>query len=118
MGKILRFKNKPELSDLEGLSINGAVFERGKGLIQSDIILMYIPNTFRFETNLEIAKTTDGKYNMIMTQFLTRGPELWEMERAFDRIGFRNPEIEKQMRLLCDDLIKKGLAYWEEDKAN
>lgn len=115
MGKILRFNNRPTLNDLEGLSVNGSFFENGDGYIQSDGIVMSIPNAFRFKTKLEIVEATDGKYNMIMTQFLTRGPDLWEMEDAFSRIGFRNPEIEEQMRLLCDELIKKGLAYWEED---
>lgn len=115
MKKILRFNNQPKLNDLEGLNINGSYFENGKGYMQSNGVVMHILNTFRFQTKLEIVEATDGKYNMIMTQFLTRGFELWEMEEAFSRIGFRNPEIEVQMRLLCNELIKKGLAYWEED---
>lgn len=115
MRKTLKFKKEPKLSDLEGLNINGARFERDNSMvIRGDVVLMNIPNTFRFQTNLEIVDTIDGDWFMIMTQFLTRGPEYWEMERAFERIGFRNPEIEGQMRLLCDELIKKDLAYWEE----
>lgn len=112
MSKLLIFNKKPELSDLEGLSVNGGKFEIGKGfLVKNEIILMKIPNTFRFSTNLEILKDTKDRFNLVMVQFLTRGTDLWEMSRAFDRIGFRNPEIEEQMRLMCDALVEKDLAY-------
>lgn len=113
MEKVLEFYKEPEISDLEGLSINEATFKVGRGMIiDSEVLLMEIPNTFRFTTKLEILKTDDGRSQMVMTQFLSRGPELWAMGEAFSRIGFRNPEIEEQMRVLCDELIKKGLAKW------
>jgi len=115
MGKILRFKEEPTLVDLQGLSVNGATFERGKGFFQkAETIIMYIPNTFRFTTNLEVYKG-DKHYDLILTQFLSRGPEYWEMEDSFRRIGFRNPEIETQFRALCETLINKDLAYWAEE---
>ncbi|WCF11667.1 hypothetical protein NDS46_30435 (plasmid) [Paenibacillus thiaminolyticus] len=112
---ILQFKNKPTVKGLEGLSINNSSFENGKGFIAQDSIIMSIPNTFRFKTNLEIAEAMDGKFNLIMTQFLTRGPEYWDMNEAFGRIGFRDPEIEEQMRSVCNELISRGLASWIEE---
>lgn len=113
MGKVLRFIEKPDLSDLEGLSVNGGSFEIGVGfIVKAKIILMEIPNTFRFSTNLEILETYTGDWEIVMTQFLTNGPKIWEVESAFSRIGFRNPEIEEQMRFLCNELIEKGLAKW------
>lgn len=115
MGKILRFNKKPELVDLEGLTVNGGSFKYGKGIIaKADTILMSIPDTFRFSTYLEIFEY-EGHHEMIMTQFLTRGADYWEMEDAFSRIGFRDPEIEEQMRLMCDELIDKGIAKWVEE---
>ena len=110
--KILRFYKKPLLSDFDGISINGGVFEKGNGMAQANIIFMEIPNVFRFYTNLEIAENESGEYNMILTQFLTGGVKVWEMDESFFRIGFRDPEIEKELRLLCDDLVNKKLAYW------
>lgn len=116
MGKVLKFKKMPELNDLEGLSVNSSKFEIGEGIFQKgvEVPVMSIPNTFRFSTTLEVAENKDGSYVLVMTQFLTRGPEYWEMEEAFDRIGFRNPEIEEQMRALCNSIIERGLAVWEE----
>ncbi|MGG0718378.1 hypothetical protein ABE096_12410 [Robertmurraya massiliosenegalensis] len=49
-----------------------------------------------------------------MTQFLTRGPEYWEMEEAFGRIEFKNPDIEEQIKQLCEELLKRDLVYWTE----
>jgi hypothetical protein len=114
MAKILRFKGSPTLESLKGLEVNGSPFQRGKGQIEPDGIVMKIPNTFRFETYLEIAETTNGGFNLVMSQFLTRGPHAWEMEEAFGRIGFRDPEIEGQMRSLCNELVERGVAEWEE----
>lgn len=113
MQKELRFKAKPTLDNLNGLTINGSEFEIGKGFLDSEIIVMEIPDTFRFKTKLEAVKDdVTGDYFLVMTQFLTRGVDYWEMEQAFDRIGFRNPEIEVQLRDLCEKLISHGLAEW------
>lgn len=115
LGKILRFKRIPALGELVGLEVNGGKFERGEGWIGKSGIVLNIPNVFRFETKLEIAETHGGDWDLVMTQFLTRGPEYWGMESAFSRIGFRNPEIQEQLEALCKDLIVKGLAHWVED---
>lgn len=116
MGKILRFKEEPTLLDLEGLSVNGATFIRDKGFFQStETLIMRIPHTFCFSTNLEVYKG-DENCDLILVQFLTRGPEYWEMGDSFRRIGFRNPEIETQFKELCETLVTKGLAYWTEEQ--
>lgn len=116
MVKMLRFKKEPNLTDLEKLSINGATFKNGEGYFTNETIVMVIPNTFRFSTKLEIFTHEDNnEIDLIMTQFLTRGPEYWEMEDAFSRIGFRNPEIEEQMRSLCEELLKMDLVHWVEN---
>ncbi|WP_413356695.1 hypothetical protein AA0X71_18030 [Robertmurraya sp. 2P01SA] len=76
---------------------------------------MDIPNTFRFSTKLEIFTHKDhNEIDLIMTQFLTRGPEYWEMEEAFGRIEFKNPDIEEQIKQLCEELLKRDLVYWTE----
>lgn len=115
MAKILRFISLPVLNELVGLEVNGSRFIEGKGYVVKFGIVMDIPNTFRFNTKLEIAETHGGDWDLIMTQFLARGPEYWEMESAFSRVGFRNPEIKEQLETLCNDLIARGLAYWVED---
>lgn len=116
MVKILRFKKEPNLLDLEGLQVNGASFEQGKSFFQqTETIIMDIPNVFRFSTKLEVYKG-DEHCDLILVQFLTRGPEYWEMDDSFRRIGFRNPEIETQFRALCEALINKDLAYWIEEQ--
>lgn len=115
MGKILSFKGSPTLDDLKGLEVDGNSFKRGKGIIEKDGIIMDIPNTFRFETCLEVAETIEGGFDLIVSQFLTRGPEYWEMEEGFSRIGYRNPEIAEQMKTLCNDLVNRGLAEWHEE---
>lgn len=109
---VLRFKSSPSLGELVGVEINGSNFVRGEGWIGDSGIVLNIPSTFRFETKLEIAGTELGEWDLIMTQFLTRGPEYWEMGDAFSRIGYRNPEIREQLEVLCNVLIEKGLAYW------
>lgn len=113
--KILRFHDKPVLEDLVDLKINGAEFRNGKGFIQDDIIIMEIPDTFRFSTKLEVLETNVGNHDLCLTQILTRWSEFWEMGEAFERIGFRNPEIESQLRELCDYLIELGLVYWTDE---
>lgn len=111
--KILRFHNKPSLEDLEGLSVNGAFFENGEGFIQKNTVVMHVPNTFRFDTTLEVFQYQNGTCDLIMSQWLTRGPELWEMGDAFYRIGFGDEgTTEQQMRDLCQTLVDRGLAYW------
>lgn len=115
MKKMFKFKSKPELSELEGLQIDGATFKQGKGTYTGlDTIVLDIPNTFRFTTQLEVAEDGDGNYFLITSQLLTRWAEMWEMEDGFSRVGFRNPEIREQMEKLCVDLIGKGLAEWIE----
>lgn len=115
MGRILKFREEPAPWDLEGLEVDGANFFRGKGNFNDNACVMVIHKAFRFYTVLEVAENQDGEYFLIMTQILTRGVDYWDMEAAFDRIGFRNPEIEKQMRDLCQRLIEKNLADWVED---
>lgn len=118
MDNILRFHKKPKLSDFEGLSINGAVFKEGEGMFTKSTVMVDIPRTFRFTTYLEVFTSSEDKGGMsdlIMTEFLTRGPDLWEMGDAFSRAGFRTPEIEEQMRTLANVLIEKGLAYWTKE---
>jgi len=115
MKKILRFKKAPTLKDLEGLSVNGGTFENGDGCIQKNTIVMDVPNTFRFSTKIEVYTFENGVCDLIMSQFLTRGPEYWEMGDSFRRIGFRNPEIETQFRVLCETLVNKDLVYWAEE---
>lgn len=115
MGEILRFYKEPELSELEELVVNGGSFKPNNGTIESKNIALEIPNTFRFTTHLEIAQSLGGNLNLIMTQYLTRGLDYWHMKDAFDRIGFRDPDIEKQLRQLCDRLVEMGLAFWVED---
>lgn len=115
MGKILRFKEAPSLKDLEGLSVNGGTFENGDGFIQKNTIVMEVPNTFRFATTIEIYSNGEGICDLIMAQFLTRGPDLWEMGDAFYRIGFNDEgDTEQQLRNLCDELINRGLVDWVE----
>lgn len=96
MPKVLRFKNKPTLEDLEGLSVNGGKFEQGKGFVQDDTIVMHVPKTFRFDTTLEIYQYKNGDCDLIMCQWLTRGPELWEMGDAFYRVGFNDEGTTEQ----------------------
>ncbi|WP_438498583.1 hypothetical protein [Paenibacillus sp. IHBB 3054] len=115
MGKILRFHTLPTLVQLEGLEVNGGKFQGGKGWIGESGIVLNIPNVFRFNTKLEIAETNDGNWNLILTQFLTSGPGYWEMENAFSRIGYRDPEIQVQLEALCEVLIAKELACWVDD---
>lgn len=117
---ILRFHKEPKLEDLEGLSINGGVFKKDEGMYTSKpTLLMRIPETFRFTTNLEVytySEEKGGHSDLIMVEFLTRGPDYWEMGDAFDRAGFRTPEIEAQMRTLCDELVARELAYWTNEE--
>lgn len=113
--KALRFVRSPKLSDLEGLKINDNRFVIGTGLFVKDGIIMEIPEAFRFRTRLEVASTENGDQFLILSQFLTRGPEAWDMEAAFYQIGFRDPEIEIQLRALCDELVFRGLAEWVEE---
>lgn len=115
MGKILRFHNLPTLVELEGLEVNGEKFKGGEGWIGKSGIILNIPNVFRFKTKLEIAQSGDGDWDLILTQFLTRGPNYWEMEDSFSRIGFRNPEIQTQLETLCAELVAAGLANWVEE---
>lgn len=115
MGKALKFIKHPQLEDFKGLSIKGHEFKIGKGIFHDEIILMEIPETFRFETSLEVAEDQDNSFGLIATQFLTRGPDYWEMEAAFDRVGFRNPEIEIEMKNLCNQLVERECAQWEEE---
>ncbi|MEK8215531.1 hypothetical protein [Paenibacillus sp. FSL L8-0463] len=115
MGKILRFHSLPTLVQLEGVEVNGEKFKGGEGWIGESGIVLNIPNVFRFDTKLEIAETNGGDWDLILTQFLTKGPDYWEMESSFSRIGFRNPEIQVQLEALCEGLIAKGLAHWVED---
>src|SRR5690606_23443744 len=81
--RVLRFHKKPTLSDLEGLTINGAGFKEGEGMYSSKpTLLMNIPKTFRFTTHLEVFTYREDKGSMsdlIMSEFLTRGPDYWEM---------------------------------------
>lgn len=112
--KVLAFKKQPELKELAGLTVNGAEFVEGRGYIIEEGIVMDIPGVFRFQTKLEVAEDIAGIWTLIMTQFLMRGPDYWEMGEAFERIGFKNPEIEMQLRVLCDELIARGLAEWKE----
>lgn len=117
--KVLVFKNKPTITDLEGLSINGSSFQdNAKGFVnhEGNAIVMDIPQTFRFSTKLEVVETNDNRFILIMTQILTRGVDYWHMDSAFDRIGFRNPEIKEQMQSLCDELVNRGLVEWVEDE--
>lgn len=114
MPKALRFKKKPMLEELHGLSVNGAIFEEGNGYYVDNTIVMNIPKTFRFSTNLEVYPNDDGSFDLNVTQFLTRGPDIWEMEEAFSRIGFRDESTEQQLRVLCDELINRDLAVWVE----
>lgn len=115
MKREFKLTRKLELSDLEGLQINGASFELGKGMYTSrNTIIMNIPKVFRFSTQLEIAESDSGDQYLILAQFLTRGPEMWEMEEGFSRIGFQDPEIREQMEQLCENLVSKGLAEWIE----
>jgi len=115
MNKSLRFKKMPELQDLEGLGINGSQFERGDGMFVRNGFIMKVPGVFRFNTNLEVAEAIEGGYYLIVSQFLTNGPRAFDMEYAFGRIGFKNPEIEIQLRALCDELVSRGLAEWVEE---
>lgn len=113
--KILRFKEKPSINNFEGLSVNGGVFKEGDGFIQKNTILMEVPNTFRFDTTVEVYTYENGVCDLIMSQFLTRGPELWEMEDAFYRIGFNDEgNSEEQLRDLCVELINRNLVDWVE----
>jgi len=115
MDKILRFKKAPTLKDLEGLSVNGGTFEIGDGFIQKNTIVMNVPNTFRFTTKIEVYSYENGICDLIMSQFLTRGPELWEMGDAFYRIGFNDEgNTEQQLRYLCNELINRDLVEWVE----
>ena len=113
--KALKFIKSPGLSDLEGLKINENRFTIGTGLFVENGIIMEIPEAFRFRTRLEVASTENGDKFLILSQFLTRGPDYWDMEDAFYKIGFRNPEIETQLRALCDELVSRGLAEWVEE---
>lgn len=114
MGKSLLFHKQPTLDELAGLEINGSKFVEGEGYIFDGIIL-HIRETFRFQTKLEVAELMDGRFMLVATQFLSRGPDLWEMDAAFSRIGNNSPEIAAQMRQLSDALINRGLAYWSEE---
>ncbi|MET4563535.1 hypothetical protein ABIA69_004755 [Lysinibacillus parviboronicapiens] len=113
MTKILRFKKKTNITDFEGLSVNGGAFKEGDGFIQKNTIVMDVPDTFRFSTKIEVYSNGEGICDLIMSQFLTRGPELWEMGDAFYRIGFNDEgNTEQQLRNLCDELINRGLVDW------
>jgi hypothetical protein len=115
MSKLLKFVKSPKLSDLEGLKINDNRFVIGTGLFVKDGIIMEIPEAFRFRTRLEVATAQSGGQYLILSQLLTGGPNAWDMEDAFYRIGFRNPEIETQLRALCDELVSRGLAEWVDE---
>lgn len=117
MPKILRFNQKPTIADFEGLSVNGGFFKEGEGFIQENTILMDVPKTFRFSTKIEVYAYEDGGCDLIMSQYLTRGPELWEMGDSFYRIGFNDEgTTEQQVRDLCDELIKRDLVYWVKEE--
>ncbi len=82
-------------------------------LFKKNTIVMDVPDTFRFSTKIEVYSNGEGICDLIMSQFLTRGPELWEMGDAFYRIGFNDEgNTEQQLRNLCDELINRGLVDW------
>ncbi len=114
MSKRLVFKNDPTLEDLKGLEINGKSFEKREGHFTKNGIVLHVPETFRFGSCFEIVYSVDRKPILVLTQFLTRGLEYWDMGDAFGRIEFRDPEIERQLRNIVDQMVSRELAYWEE----
>lgn len=119
MPRILRFKKQPSITDFEGLSVNGGEFIEGDGFIQKNTIVMRVPKTFRFSTNIEVYAYEDGVYDLILSQLLTRWADSWEMGDSFYRIGFNDEgTTEQQVRDLCDELIKRDLVYWVEEIVN
>jgi hypothetical protein len=115
MTKHIRFNEKPKLEDLTNLtlSIDNEGFRVDEGLINHpNGIVLPIVNSFRFTAYLEVVKTTKDKWFLVLTELLTNHIKYRGMEDAFDRMGFRTPEIEKQMRSLIDQLIESDLAQW------